>query len=74
MSPSPSGQTILFGCPLELRTVGELKNIPLVLEYLLAFAHNPHTIYPFSYPVRQSTDTGDWLTLLKGRGRLAFAE
>ena len=34
-SRSPSGQTILFGCPLELCTVGELKKIPPVLEYLL---------------------------------------
>ena len=34
-SPIPSGQTILFGCPLELCTVGELKKIPPVLEYLL---------------------------------------
>jgi len=34
-SVSPSGQTILFGCPLELYTVGELKKIPPVLEYLL---------------------------------------
>ena len=34
-SLSPSGQTILFGCPLELRTVGELKKIPPILEYLL---------------------------------------
>ena len=34
-SRAPGGQTILFGCPLELRTVGELKKIPLVLEYLL---------------------------------------
>jgi len=34
-SHSPSGQTILFGCPLELRTVGELGKIPPVLEYLL---------------------------------------
>ena len=33
---SPSGQTILFGCPLELCTsVGELKQIPPVLAYLL---------------------------------------
>ena len=31
----PSGQTILFGCPLELCTVGELKKLPPVLEYLL---------------------------------------
>ena len=34
-SGSPNGQTILFGCPLELRTVGELTKIPPVLEYLL---------------------------------------
>ena len=34
-SLSPSGQTVLFGCPLVLRTVGELKKIPPVLEYLL---------------------------------------
>ena len=38
-SPSPSGQTILFGCPLELCTVGELKKIPPVLEYLLDSCH-----------------------------------
>ena len=35
MSRAPGGQTILFGCPLQLRTVGELRKIPLVLEYLL---------------------------------------
>ena len=34
-SLSPGDQTILFGCPLELRTIGELKKIPPVLEYLL---------------------------------------
>ena len=34
-SHSPSGQTILFGCPLELRTVGGVTKIPPVLEYLL---------------------------------------
>ena len=34
-SPLPSGQTILFGCPLELCTVGNLIKIPPVLEYLL---------------------------------------
>ena len=34
-SRSPSGQTILFGCPIELRTIGELMKIPPVLEYLL---------------------------------------
>ena len=34
-SSSPSGQTILFGCPLELCTVGGLRKIPTILEYLL---------------------------------------
>ena len=34
-SRAPGGQTILFGCPLKLRTVGEQKKIPPVLEYLL---------------------------------------
>ena len=34
-SRSLSGQTILFGCPLELCTVGELKKIPPILDYLL---------------------------------------
>ena len=34
-SHSPNGDTILFGCPLELCSVGELKKIPPVLEYLL---------------------------------------
>jgi hypothetical protein len=29
------GQSILFGCPLELRVDGELKKVPPVLEYLL---------------------------------------
>jgi len=37
---SPSGQTILFGCPLELRTVGKLTKIPPVLEYLLDSVHH----------------------------------
>jgi hypothetical protein len=34
-SRSSSGQTILFGCPLELCTVGERVKIPPILEYLL---------------------------------------
>ncbi len=34
-SHCPNGQTILFGCPLQPRTVGELTTIPPVLEYLL---------------------------------------
>ena len=53
-SLSPSGQTILFGCPLELRTVGELKQIPPVLEYLLDSVNNWHTAVLFySFPVGQ---------------------
>ena len=39
-SRAPSGQTILFGCPLELHTVGELTKIPPVLEYLLDSVHS----------------------------------
>ena len=39
-SCAPDGQTILFGCPLELCTVGELKKIPPVLEYLLDSVHD----------------------------------
>ena len=41
-SRSPSGQTILFGCPLELRVVGELKKLPPILEYLLDLRHDGH--------------------------------
>ena len=44
-SRSPSGQTILFGCPLELCTVGELKKIPPVLEYLLDSVQDWPTLY-----------------------------
>ena len=46
-SSTLSGQTILFGCPLELCTVGELKKIPPVLEYLLDAVHD--------WPVQLST-------------------
>ena len=45
-SRSPSGQTILFGRPLELITVGDLKKVPPVLEYLFDSVHdwsNPHS-------------------------------
>ena len=52
-SLSPSGQTILFGCPLELRTVGELKKIPPILEYLLDSINNWHTTTYVSFPVGQ---------------------
>ena len=56
-SPSPIGQTILFGCPLELRTVGEMKKVPLVLEYLLDFARSQFKGLGRIYQVRQRTDT-----------------
>ena len=53
-SPNPSGQTILFGCPLELCTsVGDVKKIPPVLEYLLDSVRGWPTRY-FS-----SGDVGD---------------
>jgi hypothetical protein len=58
-SPSPSGQTILFGCPLELRTVGSLKRIPLVLEYILdEIRDHNFVLYDVSYTVRRSPETG----------------
>ena len=47
----PEVQTILFGCPLELRTIGELKKIPLVLEYLLDDVPNQYIGGPLSYQV-----------------------
>ena len=53
-SHSPSGDTILFGCPLELCTVGELKKIPPVLEYLLDSVHDwpawVHYYHPLQVP------------------------
>ena len=52
-SRSPSGQTILFGCPLELRTVGELRKLPPILEYLLDLVHDRHAPYPSTYTVGQ---------------------
>ena len=52
-SRSPSGQTILFGCPLELCTVGELKKIPPVLEYLLDSVHAWPNYYFHSFAVGQ---------------------
>jgi len=52
-SRPPSGQAILFGCPLELRTVGELKKIPPILEYLLDLVHDWHVPYPTDYTVGQ---------------------
>ena len=52
-SLSPSDQTILFGCPLELHTVGELKKIPPVLEYLLDSVNFWQDGLPVSPPVSQ---------------------
>ena len=62
-SLSPRGQTILFGCPVELRTVGEMKKLPLILEYLLGFSRDQYIGSGRSYQVRQSTDTvvTNWL-------------
>lgn len=52
-SPSPTGQTILFGCPPEPNTVGELPKIP-VLKYLLDYFHlNWSKPYPHIDPVSQ---------------------
>ena len=52
-SLSPGGQTILFGCPLELCTVGEQKKIPPVLEYLLDSVHDWPDLYSRSLSVSQ---------------------
>jgi len=49
----PSDQTILFGCPLELCTVGELKKIPPILEYLLDSFHARPAPSPSTYSVGQ---------------------
>ena len=51
----PYGQTILFGCPLELSTVGELKKIPPILEYLLDSVHGWSPSDSIGFAVGQST-------------------
>ena len=59
-SHSPSGQTILFGCPLELHTVG--GKIPPVLQYLLDSAQHWRSIRPFAFSEvcqKQGTRTAD---------------
>ena len=54
-SHSPSGDTILFGSPLELHTVGELKKIPPVLEYLLDSVRDwPNSYTPGLFVVGQN--------------------
>ena len=60
-SRPPGGQAILFGCPLELCTVGELTKIPPVLEYLLDSVHGwrpDHVIW------HSHANTGDTSTSL----------
>ena len=52
-SGSPSGQTILFGCPPEFRTVGGLTKIPPVLEYLLDSVHDWPITSLWSFAVGQ---------------------
>ena len=52
-SLAPNGQTILFGCPLELRTVGKLNKIPPVLEYLLDAPQHWPAIPFYAYQVGQ---------------------
>ena len=51
-SDSPNGDTILFGCPLELCPVGELKKIPPVLEYLLDSVHDWPDRYYYFIPLQ----------------------
>ena len=54
-SRSPSGQAVLFGCPLELCGVGAEKKIPPVLEYLLDSVDDWPTHHSFPFEVGQST-------------------
>ena len=54
-SGHPTGQTILFGCPPVLRTDGQQKKVPLVLEHLLQGATNEDQWY-WSDSVGQCTD------------------
>ena len=54
-SGRPVSQTILFGWPVELRTDGQQKKVPRVLEYLLyQFTLKPEAISGLS--VSQGTD------------------
>ena len=54
-SGRPARQTILFGWPPELRTDGQQKKAPSILEYLLdQFTPGSADIHPFS--VSQGTD------------------
>ena len=82
-SRSPSGQTILFGCPLELRTVGELTKIPAVLEYLLDSVHDWPRYMSIPFEVGQNQGncttnslysrwqhTGPWSMSLKKHGQV----
>jgi len=60
MSYSPSGQTILFRWSLKLCTIGKLKKIPPVLEYLLDSVYDWPTLYIGGYKVGQRHR--DWTT------------
>ena len=54
-SGRPARQTVLFGWPVELRTDGQQKKVPPILEYLLhQFTLKPAMISGFS--VSQGTD------------------
>ena len=60
-SHSPSGDTMLFGCPLESCTVGELKKIPLVLEYLLGSVRDwPECYCPRTRHEREELYSAMW--------------
>jgi hypothetical protein len=76
-SRSPNGQKILFGCPLELCTVGALKKIPPVLEYLLDSVRDwpkePPGVYSVGSKHRNCTTNTNSL-YFKVRGTLAFGE
>ena len=82
-SRSPNGQIMLFGCPLELRTVEELNKIPPVLEYLLDSVHDWPRTYSWPLPVGQKSEivqlahsfvrwrnSGLWLMSLNKHGRV----
>jgi len=69
MSGSPNGQTILFGRSLKLRTIGKLKKIPPVLEYLLDSVYDWPTLYIGGYKVGQkSTEIGQLTHFILSQG------
>jgi len=70
-SLSSSGQTILFGCPLELCTVGALKKIPPILEYLLKSVRDWPLIYSH-YKVGQKHRNCTTAHSIISQGRTGF--